>query len=90
MEVDGPAASAGSTVTLLVKTYTLGANFNFNPQTTQQFSGNMFMFDLDGTRVSDIVSAGAVPEPSTWALLGLSGVASLLVKRRTMHRLSRR
>ena len=75
-----PAVVVGDTVTLKTGSYTLGAVSGFNPQATQTFNGNLFLVGSNGTRLSNAVAAG-VPEPSTWAILGLSvvclGIATL-------------
>jgi hypothetical protein len=67
----------GDTVTLDPGTYTLGATAGFNPQTNQTFTGNMFIADNTGTRLSDVVSAGPVPEPATCTMLLFGGLAIL-------------
>ncbi|MCC5839741.1 MAG: PEP-CTERM sorting domain-containing protein [Opitutales bacterium] len=70
----------GDTLTLSVGTYSIAAASNFNPQATQTFTGNMFVSNIVGNRLSEIV---AVPEPSLYtALLGLVSLALLLRRRR--------
>jgi hypothetical protein len=68
------AVSAGNTVTLKAATYTLAATPGFNPQANQTFTGNMFITDDVGNQLSNVVAAGAVPEPSTWTMLLLGGM----------------
>jgi len=66
--------SPGDTVTLAAGTYAIADNYsNFNPQTTQTFTGNMFLVDSDGKKISDVA---AVPEPSAWALGGAGLLAA--------------
>jgi len=65
----------GNTLTLRAGSYSLSAVSNFNPQTNQTFTGNMFVVDssVAGQRISNIV---AVPEPATNALI-LAGMATI-------------
>ncbi len=76
------AVSIGNTVTLKPATYSLGALSGFNPQGNQTFTGNMFMTNSGGVRLSNIVSAGPAPEPSTCALLLLGGLGAAARRRR--------
>lgn len=74
----------GDTFTLKAATYTMAAGTTpagFNPQANQTFTGNMFLTNDGGTRLSADVSAGAVPEPSR-ALLLLGGLSTLAFRRR--------
>ena len=70
------AVDAGNPLTLSAGTYALAAASGFNPQATQTFTGNLFVGNVTGVQVSNLVPAGNVPEPGTWALLGV-GVATL-------------
>ncbi|MCC5805913.1 MAG: PEP-CTERM sorting domain-containing protein [Opitutales bacterium] len=73
------SVSSGGTVTLLAGNYTIAATSGFNPGVTQSFSGNMFITDTYGVRISDIV---AIPEPSAYAaVFGATGLALLLRRR---------
>jgi MYXO-CTERM domain-containing protein len=74
------AVNAGDIFTIVSATYTTapGVVANFNPQANQTFTGNTFLTDTSLGRSSNIV---AVPEPSS-ALLGLSGLATLALRRR--------
>lgn len=76
--------TAGDTLTLLAGTYVLGAVDGFNPQTTQTFTGDLFVTNGNGVQISDIASAGVVPEPSTWAVLGfgVAGASFVALRRR--------
>lgn len=69
----------GTLITLPAGVWTIAGNADFNPAILQTFTGDMFLGDLDGNRVSDIVSL--VPEPSA-ALLGAVGALALLKRRR--------
>jgi hypothetical protein len=74
-------AISGDTITILSGTYTktAGVVANFNPLTNQTFTGNVFLAESNNaTRVSNIV---VIPEASS-ALLGLSGLATLALRRR--------
>lgn len=82
--------SPGDTVTLNAATYTLAPVANFNPQATQTFTGNAFITDFNGTRLSDIVPVGEGPPPPALptplpptALAGLLGLAGLGLARRS-------
>jgi MYXO-CTERM domain-containing protein len=72
--------TSGQTFTILPANFTTapGAVAGFNPLANQTFTGNVFLADASGVRISDIV---AVPEPSS-ALLGLSGLTALALRRR--------
>lgn len=74
--------TSGNTVTLSAGTYAIPAVGNYNPQTTQTFTGNMFITDNGGVRLSPNVSV--VPEPGTWALLaaGAGGLGVVALRRR--------
>lgn len=74
----GISVVSGDTVTLKAGTYALGAVEGFNPQATQTFSGNMFITDVVGVQLSNIV---AVPEPSPIYLVLAVGFKILLMRR---------
>jgi hypothetical protein len=76
--------SLGDVFTLKAATYTLAANSlppGFNPQAQQSFTGNMFLINVSGVRLSGDSSAGPVPEPGSTMLGALAGL-SLLRRRR--------
>jgi hypothetical protein len=74
------AVEVGDTLTLSVGTYAIFPVAGFNPQATQTFTGNMFVTDNVGNRLSEIM---AVPEPSAYAaVLGVVSLALLLRRRR--------
>ena len=70
------SVTLGDTITLKAGSYTVPAVANFNPQATQTFTGNMFVTDGAGHRLSPNV---LVPEPTA---LGLLGLGSLVLARR--------
>lgn len=72
------AVTAGNTLTLKARIYSLGTLIDFNPQATQTFIGNMFVVDSSGFRLS---ANTFVPEPSALALCSL-GALALLRRRR--------
>ena len=74
----GFSLSPGNTLLLKAGLYSLAATGSFNPQTTQTFTGNMFVADFHGIRMSPNVQ---VPEPTALGLLGLGSLA-LLRRRR--------
>lgn len=80
-----PLLAVNDKVTIQAGTYVLSATNNYNPLTTGTFTGGLFVADDYGTRISDIVPAGVVPEPGTWALVGvgagLLGVVTLRQRR---------
>jgi hypothetical protein len=70
---------AGTVITVPAGVWSFGGNPDFNPQSFQTFTGNAFLTDTMGNRVSDNVSL--VPEMSS-ALLGVAGLLVLLKRRR--------
>ena len=79
------SVSSGDTITLKTGLYSLAATTGFNPQATQTFTGNMFVGDINGVRLSPNV---AVPEPTALGLCGLGALALLGRRRRAAARLS--
>ena len=72
--------SGGMPFKILAGTYTFGSNASFNPTLTgRNFTGDVFLIQTTGVRLSDNVSL--VPEPSA-ALLGALGSLALLRRRR--------
>jgi|GEM_PF-2176804 len=69
----------GDTLTLKAGTFGLLPVSGFNPQATQAFTGNMFITDANGYRLSDVVG---VPEPETATLLMGGVVAAFAALRR--------
>lgn len=75
---DSVSFAMGDTVTVKAATYVLQAGFAFNPQSSQTFTGVLFVTDSVGNRISNFV---ALPEPSS-ALMGAMGAGLLLGNRR--------
>ena len=76
------AVTAGQTLTFLPSSATFASGGTaFNPPPSA-FTGNAFLIDGSGTAYSALGSVGAVPEPSTWALLGIGAVGTGVVARR--------
>lgn len=76
------SVSPGDTLTLKAGAYSLPINSDFNPLTTQIFTGDMFIADGNATRLSDNVTT-AIPEPSSAALLFGVVSAFALARRRS-------
>ena len=74
---------AGDTVTLKAGSYSLPLNSGFNPLVTQTFTGDMFLTNGSGVRLSENTPA-AIPEPSSAALL--FGVVSAFAMARRRSR----
>ncbi len=72
------SVTSGDNVTLKAGTYSLGSVEGFNPQANQTFTGNMFLTDVIGVRLSDIV---ALPEPSTFLLMLSAGLVMSPIRR---------
>ena len=72
----GVVVAPGDTFTLKAGLYGVQATSSFNPQGTQTFTGNMFVTNDSGVRLSGNV---LVPEPTALALCGLG---SLVLARR--------
>lgn len=79
----GPVLSVNDTLTLKAGTYTLGAapTDTFNPQCTQTFTGDMFIYDAASNKIT---ANTAVPEPgaTTFLSLGLTAILGTLRRRR--------
>lgn len=74
----GNAVSPGDTFTLKAQEYTLAPEDGFNPLASQTFTGEMYIMDLNGNRLSNTVT---VPEPSTTFLLAALSIPLLRRKR---------
>lgn len=73
--------AAGDVLVLKAGTYNFAGVAQFNPLAAGTFTGDMWLYNNAFVRISDIASAGPVPEPST-ALLGFIGALSLLRRKR--------
>ncbi|MEM6600362.1 MAG: PEP-CTERM sorting domain-containing protein [Verrucomicrobiota bacterium] len=71
------ALTAGDMLTIAAATYTFNFNADFNPAVPSNFTGNAYIADGSGNRLSSNV---AVPEPTTGLLVVLAG--GLLALRR--------
>ena len=69
-----PGVAVGNTVVLTAGTLTTSGNFAGAPPAGGSFP--TFVFDGFGTKLDAVNGVSVVPEPSTWALLGV-GVAGL-------------
>ena len=75
------ALTVGQTFTLRAGNFGVQTKAGFNPQATQTFTGNVYLTNNNGDRMSANTPAGAVPEPGT-ALLGALTGLTLLRRRR--------
>ncbi|MEM1159026.1 MAG: PEP-CTERM sorting domain-containing protein [Verrucomicrobiota bacterium] len=73
------ALTTGDTLTIAAATYTFNFNTDFNPAVPSNFTGNVYIADGGGNRLSNIV---AVPEPTTGLLVALAGGLLVLSRRR--------
>ncbi|MEM0967382.1 MAG: PEP-CTERM sorting domain-containing protein [Verrucomicrobiota bacterium] len=72
----------GQTLTLKAATYTFGSNVNFNSEIVAGFfTGDMFLADRNGNRLSDNTFV-PIPEPSSALLLGGFACAFAMLLRR--------
>ncbi len=79
----GVTVALTDTITIRAGTYILPAVANFNPLTTQTFTGNVFLASQTGVRLTSDVSL--IPEPSSTLSIGLASILLLtLRKRRTL------
>ncbi len=69
---------AGDTVTIASGSWSLAATPSWNSAVSGAFTGNVFLTDSAGVRVSGLGQASAVPVPGSLALLGLGlfGIAA--------------
>ncbi|MDB6070589.1 MAG: hypothetical protein JWL81_1760 [Verrucomicrobiales bacterium] len=83
--------SLNDILTVKAATYTLAAGSlpaNFNRQTQQTFTGNAFLTNDFGARLSANTPVGtAVPEPGSLGLLALGGLAAATRRRRRPARI---
>lgn len=69
----------GDVVRILAGTYTFGTASGFNPSIPASFTGQVFLADINGIQLSNVV---AVPEPGSLALLAFGLAAWVAVRRR--------
>ena len=82
---EGVAVSLDDVLILKAQSLRLDAESlppGFNRQANQTFTGNLYLTDVDGVRLSANTPAGAVPEPGTVMLGALAGTFALLRRRR--------
>lgn len=75
---DSLSVLMGNTVTIKAATYTFKGLEGFNEDAIGTFSGNVFLANATGNRLS---TSEAVPEPATAGLLGISVGALWLIRR---------
>lgn len=76
------SVTTGDTVTLKAGVYSISSTVGFNPLMTQTFTGDIFLTNGSGVRLSDNATA-AIPEPSSAALIfGVASVCVLTLRRR--------
>ena len=81
----GNALTVGQTFTLRAGNFGVIAAAGFNSQATQTFTGNVFLTNSSGVRMSANTPVGAVPEPGTALLGALTGLTLLRRRRVTPH-----
>lgn len=79
MDLSSINFSSGNQLTLFAKTWSGRALGEVNPEAYQTFTGNVFLTNNIGERISNIV---AVPEPAAFAALASLGALGLALTRR--------
>ena len=81
----GNALTVGQTFTLRAGSFDVRTVPGFNPQATQTFTGNVYLTNSSGVRMSANTPVGAVPEPGTALLGALTGLTLLRRRRVNPH-----
>ena len=85
-----PTINVGDKIVIQPATYNFTSNTAFNPNIPTTFTGNAYLAGTDGIAETGLVSVGAVPEPSTWAMMGVgvAGLGVVTLRRRRAVRLA--
>ena len=83
----GFTVTSGWSIFIDPQTWSLATTANFNSNVSGSFSGNVYLADATGNRLSNLNSLAAVPEPSAYATI-IGFVAAVVCIRRNWIRSS--